>query len=165
MRRASLLVPTALALLGCPPVNNSDTAAAAKRAIDSANADWARLSAAGHSDSIAQFYHANAVILPPNMPPVRGRDSIAAFFAVINTMSSPPPTLELRAEEVWARGPMATELGRWTFTWPAGATRPPGAPAVDSGKYMAHWVQENGRWLMAHDIWNSDLPPATGGTP
>ena len=51
----------------------------------------------------------------------------------------------------------ALELGRWHFAWPATAKRPPGAPAADSGKYMVRWVNENGRWLMAQDIWNSDV--------
>jgi ketosteroid isomerase-like protein len=152
MRRAAVLL---LALpLACQP---ADTSAAAKLAIDANNARWAQLTSAGHADSIADFYHADGVLYPPNMPDVRGRDSIRAFFAVLNTMSSPPPTLVVRAESVWAAGPAAVELGRWTFTWPAGARRPPGAPAVDSGRYVVRWVQENGRWVMLQDIWNSGL--------
>lgn len=152
MRRTVLLL---LALpLGCQP---ADTSAAAKLAIDANNARWAQLTAAGHADSIADFYHPNGVLYPPNMPTVRGADSIRAFFAVLNTMSSPPPTLALRADSVWGTGSGALELGRWSFTWPAGARRPPGAPAVDSGRYVVRWVLENGRWLMVQDIWNSDL--------
>jgi ketosteroid isomerase-like protein len=158
MRTAALFSATVLTLLSCSPAP-ADTSAAAKLAIDANNAAWARLSAAGHSDSIAEYYHPNGVLLPPNQPAVRGRDSIRVFFAVLNTMSSPPPTLSIRAEEVWASGPSATELGRWTFTWPAGTPLPPGAMAVDSGKYMARWVEENGQWLMVQDIWNSDLAP------
>ena len=155
MRPAALLL---LALpLGCQP---ADTSAAAKLAIDANNARWAQLTAAGHADSIADFYDPNGVLYPPNMPAVRGRDSIRAFFAVLNTASSPPPTLVVRAESVWAAGPKAVELGRWTFTWPAGK-QPPGAPAVDSGKYMIRWAQENGRWLMVQDIWNSDVAMPT----
>ena len=161
MRTAALSTVTVLGLLGCSPAPAADTSAAAKQAIDAANADWARLSAAGHSDSIAEYFHPTGALLPPNQPAVHGRDSIRVFFAVINTMSSPPPTLVVRAEEVWASGPSATELGRWTITWPADAKLPPGAPAADSGKYMAHWVQDNGKWLMAHDIWNSDVPTPT----
>ena len=53
---------------------------------------------------------------------------------------------------------MALETGRWHYAWPAGVTLPPGTPAVDSGKYLAHWMQRNGKWLMVEDIWNSDLP-------
>src|SRR5437899_855110 len=68
-----------------------------------------------------------------------------------------PPRLTRRADSVWGSGSMAVEQGRWRFEWPAAAKRPPGAPAVDSGKYLVRWVNENGRWLMAQDIWNSDL--------
>jgi len=83
----AMLVVAALACQAAPPPK--DTSAEAEQAIDAANASWARLTAAGHADSLAQYYHANAVILPPNMAPVHGRDSIRAFFAVLNTMSSP----------------------------------------------------------------------------
>jgi len=31
-------------------------------------------------------------------------------------------------------------------------------PAADSGKYIVRWVKDSGRWLMAQDIWNSDVP-------
>ncbi len=137
-----------------------DTSAAAKAAIDATNADWARLSAAGHADSIADFYSPNAVLMPPNMAPVRGAREIRAFFAQLN-MSTPPSTLTLRADSVWASGPAAVEVGRWHYKWGAGAPRPPGVPEADSGKYIVRWVNENGRWLMVQDVWNSDLPMPT----
>ena len=154
MRTLPCLALLAVAVACRPP----DTTAAAKQAIDAANANWPRLTAAGHADSIADFYHQNAVIMPPNMAAMRGREAIRSFFAVLNTVS---PTLTLQADSVWASGPAAVEQGRWRFSWPAGATRPPGAPAVDSGKYLVRWVNDNGRWLMAQDIWNSDvaMPP------
>jgi ketosteroid isomerase-like protein len=158
MRPVARVVLLLAAVLSCRPPAPADTSAAAKQAIDAANAKWPRLTSTGHADSIADFYTADAVILPPNMPPMHGRDSIRAFFAVLNTMSSPPPTLTLRAVSVWASGTMAVEQGSWRFEWPAAAKRPPGAPAVDSGKYLVRWVNENGRWLMSQDIWNSDLP-------
>ncbi len=145
------------AAVGCQAAPAKDTSAEAKQAIDAADANWARLTAAGHADSLAELYHANGVILPPNMPPVRGKEAIRAFMTVINTMSSPPPTLRVWAESVWAQGPSAVELGRWHFAWPASAKRPPGMPAADSGKYIVRWVNEGGRWLMVQDIWNSDV--------
>lgn len=163
MRRSACLVTTALALAACKPAAPPDTSAAAKAAIDAANANWPRLTSTAHADSIADFYTADAVIMPPNMPAFHGRDSIRAFFAVINTM--PGTTLTVRAESVWGNGPAATEMGRWVYTWPAGAPRPPGVPPADSGKYVVRWVEENGRWLMAQDIWNSDLPLPTPPAP
>jgi ketosteroid isomerase-like protein len=157
MRPVHHLALLLAAALGCQAAPPPDTTAEAKQAIDAANANWPRLTAAGHADSLAQYYQANAVILPPNMRPTHGRDSIRAFFAVLNTMSSPPPVLTIRAESVWASGPLAVELGRWHFAWPAAAKRPAGMPAADSGKYIVRWVNESARWLMAQDIWNSDV--------
>jgi hypothetical protein len=31
-------------------------------------------------------------------------------------------------------------------------------PPADTGKYLAHWHQVNGRWQVADLIWNSNLP-------
>jgi ketosteroid isomerase-like protein len=95
--------------------------------------------------------------MPPNMAPTRGKEAIRAWFAELNAVR---PTLTLRADSVWGSGNTAVEQGRWRFEWPAAAKRPPGVPAVDSGKYLARWVNDNGRWLMVQDIWNSDVAPA-----
>jgi len=157
MRPGHTLSILLAAALGCQAAPPPDTTAQAKKAIDGADASWARLTATGHADRLADLYHANGVMLPPNMPPVHGRDAIRGFMTTMNSMSSPPPVLTVRAESVWAQGPLALELGRWNFAWPAAAKRPRGAPAVDSGKYMVRWMNENGRWRMVQDIWNSDV--------
>jgi len=164
MRLPASLAATALALAACKPAAAPppDTSAAAKTAIDAADATWARLTATGHADSIADFYSADATMMPPNMAPVHGRDSIRAFFATVNVVK---PTLAIRSVSVWGSGSAATEMGRWSWTWPAGMTRPPGVPPVDSGKYLVRWVQDNGKWLMAQDIWNSDLPTPMAQAP
>jgi ketosteroid isomerase-like protein len=153
-----LLLITAFA---CQP---ADTSADAKKAIDAANAQWPHLTSSGHADSIAEFYAVDAVIMPPNMATMKGKDAIRAFFATINTID-PRPTLTLRAVTVVASGPVAVETGRWLWAFPAGAKLPPGTPAVDSGKYIVRWSQQNGRWLMVDDIWNSDMPLPTAPAP
>jgi len=161
MRLTASLAATALALAACKPAATPppDTSAAARTAIDAANANWPRLTSTGHADSLADLYTADAVMMPPNMATVHGRDSIRAFFAALNTMKG--ITLTLRAVSVWGSGDAATELGRWTWSWATGTTPPPGVPSADSGKYLVRWVQQDGKWLLAQDIWNSDLPPMT----
>ena len=153
IRSPAQLVPL-FVVAACRPTAPPDTSVAAKQAIDAANATWSRLTSTGHADSIAEFYHPNAVIMPPNMGTFVGKDSIRAFFA---TMNSFKPNLELHSDSVWGSGNAAVEQGRYRFTFAPG-TVPPGAPPVDSGKYVVRWVNENGRWLMMQDIWNSDLP-------
>jgi len=152
----AVLLTTAFA---CRPANSSaaDSSANAKQAIDAVNAQFARLTSTGHADSIAEFYAADAVIMPPNMATMKGKEAIRTFFATMNAMD-PKPTLTLRAEAVHGAGTMAMERGRWHWAFPAGAKLPPGMAAVDSGKYLAHWMQENGKWVMVDDIWNSDTP-------
>src|SRR3989442_7553096 len=118
-----------LAALGCQAAPPPDTSAEARQAIDAADANWARLTAAGHADSLAELYHVNGVMLPPNMPPVHGREAIRAFMTTINSMSSPPPILRVWAESVWASGPHALALGRRNFTCTHNAMRLAGAPA------------------------------------
>ena len=134
-----------------------DNAAAARQAIAAINASCARLTAAGHSDSLADYYLPNAVMMPPNMSAVHGQVAIREYFASISTMSSPPPVITLRSDSVWSAGTWALELGRWTWVWPAGAKVPAGEMPADSGKYMTRWVQEKGKWLIAQVTWSSDV--------
>lgn len=148
-------IPVVVLALACQPTGPADTSAEARQAIETSNARWAQLSAAGHADSIAELYAMDAVIMPPNMAATSGRDGIRAFFGEMNALK---PTLALRTEGVTGMGSHAVEMGRWTFTWPASTPRPPGVPPVDSGKYIAHWVRDNASWQIKHSIWNSDLP-------
>ena len=161
MRPKSLLAVLFTLAFACKP---ADTSTSAKQAIDAANAQWPRLTSTGHADSLAEFYAADAVIMPPNMATMRGKDAIKTFFATLNTMN-PKPTLTLHAERVVGSGGMAVETGRWLWTNPPGATLPPGMPAADSGKYIVRWEQQNGKWVMVEDIWNSDAPLPTMAPP
>lgn len=171
MRRAAPLVVAltlslaAAAAAQAPAAAPANAAAAARKAIDAANANWARLTAAGHSDSLAEFYHPNGVVYPPNMSAVSGKVAIREFMAGISTMSSPPPVITLRADSVWVAGNWAMELGRWTWVWPEGAKLPPTEMRADSGKYMARWVLDKGKWVIAQDAWSSDLPPRPAAPP
>ena len=154
MRPHTYLTVLLAGTFACQP---ADTSASARQAIDAANAQWARLTGSGHSDSLAEFYAMDALMMPPNMATVKGKDAIKAFFTTMNTVD-PRPTITLSAEAVHGAGNMAMERGRWHWAFPAGAKLPPGMAAVDSGKYVVHWMQQNGKWLIADDIWNSDTP-------
>jgi len=154
MRAHTYLTVLLAGTFACQP---ADTSASAKQAIDAANAQWGRLTGSGHSDSLAEFYATDAVMMPPNMATVKGKDAIKAFFTTMNTVD-PHPAITLSAEAVHGAGNMAMERGRWHWAFPAGAKLPPGMAAVDSGKYVVHWMQQNGKWLIVDDIWNSDTP-------
>ena len=135
--------------------------AAAKTAIDSLSKEFANHMNMGHGDVVAGFYAPNAVVMPPNMPAATTADAIKAVMAEFVAMKA---QLTLSPQSVSANGPMAIERGTYSVTMtPAGAK----APITDTGKYLAHWHQMDGKWMMVDDIWNSDLPamPMPAGKP
>src|SRR5258708_19974851 len=105
MRAHTYLTALLAAAFACEP---ADTSANAKQAIDAANAQWPRLTSTGHADSIAEFYAADAVIMPPNMATMKGKDAVKAFFTTINTIN-PPPTLTLPSHASHRPADIATE--------------------------------------------------------
>lgn len=107
--------------------------------------DWATLAA---------LYLDDAVLNPPNEPAVKGRLAIRAWFEKF------PPLTDFKPSTVRVDGrdDLAYVLGTYTMTFV-----PPGAsgPVKDSGKYVeVRRRQPDGRWLLAVDIFNSDLPAA-----
>lgn len=148
----------AAAFVACQKAETPEQMAARRRAeSDSAMTAITALAAAygqhfsaGHADSVAAMYAADANLMAPNMPTVRGRDSIRTALQQFFTQMH-GATLVIRPQHVSAEGNGAVDLGRWVMTGP-------GMPA-DSGKYLATWTRKDGSWRMVNDIWNSDLPP------
>lgn len=102
---------------------------------------------------MAAVYAADAVLLPPNAPPVHGNQRIAEFFA-----GSPLTITEfiVARENIEVHGRMAINRGSYTlkFTLPAGA-------GSDDGKFL--WVlKKDGdrRWKIAVDMFSSNRPPS-----
>src|SRR5213076_1888216 len=102
------------AALGCQAAPPPDTSASAKQAIDAANAQWPRLTSTGHADSIAEFYAADAVIMPPNMATMRGKDAVRAFFDHQYDRPAPhpdPPCRDGGGQRTGGRRDRAVALG------------------------------------------------------
>ena len=162
MRFAAVVPTMVLAVAACQPkaetaeqagMRMQTESAAARTAIDSLSKEFANHLNMGHADVVAGFYADNAVVMPPNMPAATTRDAITSAFGQFTAMKA---QLTLMPQSVSANGPMAVERGTYTVTMtPPGAT----APVTDTGKYLVHWHQADGKWLIVDDIWNSDLPP------
>jgi uncharacterized protein (TIGR02246 family) len=131
--------------------------AAARTAIEAQAAAFSAHFSAGHADSVAALYTEDAELLPPNGKAVAGRANIREFLA--SFLGTGTFSLTITPAAVIANGPHAIDRGSYvlSFTPPAGAP-PEVKGSADTGKYVAHWVNQGGTWLMAHDIWNSDLP-------
>jgi len=104
-------------------------------------------------DALAAGYSVDAVRMPPNQPPVEGRDAIRRWLEQLPPITS----FSFRLVDLQGAGAVAFMRGSYSIT-----AAPPGvAPISDDGKILAVFrKQPDGSWLRVADAWNSDLPPA-----
>lgn len=104
-------------------------------------------------DGMAAFYTEDTVVMPPNQPTVRGRSAVRDWMASFPRVTR----ADFVIDEVEGIGDRAFVRGRYSMTLePEGA---PG-PVHDTGKYIEiREKQPDGSWLLARDIFNSDLAP------
>lgn len=142
--------------------------AVARPALDSVARRWERYTAANEADSIALLFTEQGEELPPNRKPVVGRPAIQAFQA--QQLSQGNTTVSISADEVLVNGPLAVSRGGYTLEITPGAHSPPGMKAVaDTGKYLIHWHQIGGKWLIADIAHSSNAalpaPPPPAAKP
>lgn len=151
--RPALLLPAVI--LGCQ--GGAPDAETARHAIESHNANAERWYLAGQADSLATLFAEDAWQLPPNMPPVVGRDSLRAFWTRAFTWGR--WEFDLQSQDVITSGPIAFERGRYTLTFTPGDQSP--IPAVaDRGNFVVLWRRgQDGQSRAVWDAPVSELPP------
>ena len=122
--------------------------------------------AAGQADSIASIFTEQGREMPPNEPAVVGRAAIKVYEA--RNAATMAAKLTIRGESYMASGPLGIERGSYHFDGTAKPGAPRGMPSTvsDDGKYLIHWHNVNGQWLMADMMWNSNhsmMGAATSG--
>ena len=115
--------------------------------------EWADAFNAKNAAKLAALYTEDATVNPPNEPAVQGRKNIQAWAQKL--MDQGMGSLVLTPTESAISGSIAYEAGTYSAT----VTPPGGKPMPDKGKYVVVLKQVGGNWLLAHDIFNSDLPP------
>ena len=96
---------------------------------------------------VASFYAEDAVVMPPNAPPIEGRRAIQRDHERLFTES---PPFELTAT------PLASETsGDLGYIRGEYVVRRQGAPDV-RGKYVEVWRRINGEWKIICDINNAN---------
>ena len=94
-------------------------------------------------------YCIDAQVFSPNMPVITGRDSIMKFFQ--GDGSGTDVIMELPIGNVYGDENLVIEEG--TYNFPDGK-----GGSFDKGKFIALWKQEEGKWKLYREIWNTDLP-------
>ncbi len=144
-----LTAASILFLLACQPaasgLSEADKAAIAKTSEAFLKAmqerDW---------EALGATYTEDAVLMPPNMPSVKGRAAIKAHFGEFPEVSE--STLE--TVEVAGCGDLAYVRGEYSLT----ISMDDGEPIVDTGKYIEiREKQADGSWLIKRDMYSSDV--------
>src|SRR5512142_768829 len=128
----------------------------ARTEIPALNAKLTAAYNAGHPETIAQGYAADAGVMPPNGPALRGAQAIADWWN--GGWKAGLRNLSLKTTEVYVEGNLATETGTYSLDMPM---MEGGAPVHDAGKYMVLWKRSpTAGWQLFRDIFNSDMSMA-----
>lgn len=150
---ALLLLPAIIA--GCQsdkPANdgnNSFSIDSVRAHIIKMNETYTQRFTTKDSFFFTERYCKDAQVLSPNMPAVISRDSIIKFFQ--GDGSGTDIKMELPIGNVYGDEDMVVEEG--TYNFPDGK-----GGSYDKGKFIALWKQEDGKWKLFREIWNTDLP-------
>ena len=121
-----------------------------KSAIAASNKSYGECFAKGDSTGFVSHYTKDACIYVSNMPRMCSPAAIAGFFNMGCKMGI--KGLDLTTEELIGGKDGVAEIGKYNMKDSAGNS-------MDKGKFIVVWKEEDGKWKMHRDIWNSDMPP------
>jgi ketosteroid isomerase-like protein len=105
---------------------------------------------------VASFYAEEAVVMPPNAPPIKGRKAIQQDH---ERLFKDSPQFELSAT------PLASETsGHLGYIQGEFVVKRPRGGEV-RGKYVEVWKRISGEWKILYDINNANQPPAAPTPP
>lgn len=134
-----------IVLLSCNQATNVEQA---RSEIKEANAQQVKAFAEKDVEGMTTNYADDATILPQHSPMITGREDIYASF---KEMASMMDEFNFSTTSFDASGDLAYEIG--TFTGVFGSV-------ADTGKYVTVWKrQDDGKWKIVADIFNTSLPP------
>jgi uncharacterized protein (TIGR02246 family) len=123
----------------------------AEVAVRKLSQDWAQACNTKHLDDLVDLYAADAMLVRPNVQPVRTAAAIREhFFAALEAGLGDVQMDPLRVELL---GDFAYEVGRCTMLVPAAM----GKRREERGKYVIVSARQAGEWKVMVDCWSSDL--------
>lgn len=108
---------------------------------------------AGDTERYVTFLADDAVLMPPNAPPVVGKEAIRFWNAAMSK--------QMKIEAYTSSDDEVVLAGDWAFRratvdWTIRSTAT-GQPVRDAGKYIIVYArQADGSWKVARDIWSSN---------
>lgn len=130
----------------------------AETAVRKVTLDWALACNNKQLEDLVSCYAADALVLRPNHPAIRGTAAIREYF--VGVLDAGLGEVELDPLRVDVIGDVAYEAGRCKMLVPVVV----GKRREERGKYMTLLAkQSNGEWRIAADCWSSDLTLTSSG--
>ncbi len=124
------------------------------------NRDFAAALNAKDARAAANLYMADATLLPPNEPIVRGRANIQSYWQ--GAIDAGVTDVSVSTIDAGSNGDLGYEVGRFSLT----IRQPNGQTTRDTGKYIELLKRDtDGRWRSTYGIWNSDAPATPPASP
>jgi ketosteroid isomerase-like protein len=127
--------------------------------VKSADA-YVKASLAGDVKAIVALYTDDAVEMPPNQPPVKGKAAIEQYY-VKEIAAGKLTAFKLAHLEAVASGDVGYDVGTYTQT----VTLKDGTALNSSGKYTVILKRRGSDWKVQYAIYNGDQPPPAGPKP
>src|SRR5258705_4177168 len=121
--RNAVLWFSCLVLSACASVSFQDPRDV-RSIIERHNSDAARWYASGEIDSIASMFAEDAWQMPPNSPPLVGREAIRQFWS--QAVKWGKWEFSLQTQDVSVSGPVAVERGKYVLKFVPGPAAPTG---------------------------------------
>jgi uncharacterized protein (TIGR02246 family) len=138
----------------------SPQAGAGNAAITQVADSYVKATLAGDAKAVADLYTEDAIEMPPNQPPVKGRTAIQQYYEKAFSGGSKVMSFTLDHLETHASADSAWDVGTYKQSMQGEAGT--ATPASDTGKYVVILKQVGGAWKVAYAIYNSDQPPRAG---
>ncbi len=146
LKQKLILLSTLLLLFSCnsSQVDNSNL----HKAIVTVNEKFMENVSSGNSAGLASLYTENGQLLPTNSAVITGKQAIQGFWQ--GGLDMGIKSIKLEIIEVDGFETMAFEVGKYTVF-------AEGDHMIDTGKYIVIWKQEDGKWKLHRDIWNTSM--------
>lgn len=130
---------------------SADTAADDIERLEQLRAAYIQAENAGDVEGILETFSDDVVIVPPEAPPVRGKDASRAFLGEF--LSAFDVELELTSEEIVVDSDLAYDWGTASGT----VTPEGGEPEAVENSYLIIYRREaDGAWRQRKHVWNSN---------
>ena len=127
-----------------------------EKSLREADIAWSETAAKKDAEAVAAFMTDDGATLPPNEPPIKGRDAVKKGWADLLSLKDLNIKWEPSLVQVAESGEIGYTSGTWTMAW----TGDKGEKMSDNGKYLEVWKKVDGKWKCYLDMYNSDRSAA-----